>query len=119
MNSVAPFMSVRGSCDDALQWLSRRLSKAGLRVLQTFDLQAARQAVGDCECPNHGTQECDCQMLIALVYGEALHPTTLILHSNDGRTSFSLVNTPAQQADVAIRTAIEKALQSNPYQQGL
>ena len=119
MNSVSPFLSVDGSCDYAVQWLSRSLSRAGLRVLQTFDLQDARLAVGDCACPHHGTTECDCQMLVLLVYGEALQPTTLILHSNDGRTSFSLVNTPAQQADESIRTAIEKALQSNPNREGL
>lgn len=119
MDSVSPFLSVDGSCDYAVQWLSRCLSTAGLRVLRTFDLQDARLAAGDCACPHHGTQECDCQMLVLLVYGEALQPTTLILHSNEGRTWLSLVNTPAQQADASIRTAIENALQCNRYEQGL
>ena len=119
VDSLSPFLSLDGTCDEALQWLSRRLRTAGLRIMRTFDLKGARPPVDDCQCPHHGGQACDCQMLIALVYGEALQPTTLILHSNDGRTSFSLVNTPAQQADASIRSAIERALESDPREQGL
>ena len=113
MNAVSPFLSLDGPSDHALNWLNARLSAAGLRVLQTFDLHAARLAVSNCACPHHGTELCDCQMVVLLVYGEAPLPATLILHSNDGRTWLSLVNTPAQRADVSIQTAIEKALQGD------
>lgn len=119
MDAASPFLSLDGPCDHALPWLNARLSAAGLRVLQTFDLHDARVAVSDCACPHHGTDECDCQMIVLLVYGEAPWPATLILHSNDGRTWLSLINTPAQRADASIQTSIQRALLANPYEEGL
>jgi len=85
--------------------------------MQTFDLHTARHALEDCPCPNHGTSECDCQMLVLLVYGKASEPATLILHGNDGKTWFSIVNNSSQGAEASVRSAIEKALQLNPTEQ--
>lgn len=119
MNAALPFVSYDRPCADTVQWLRRRLSPRGLRVLQTFDLQHARLATADCPCPHHGTTACDCQMVILLVYSKAAAPVTLVLHSNDGRTWISLVNTPAQRADAALQTLIEKALEIHPRSQGL
>jgi hypothetical protein len=111
MNTLAPFLSVNRSCEETLQWLGACLSGAGLKMLQTFDLNTARFAVTGCACPNHGTDECDCQMVIVLVYGKVEAPAALILHGNDGQTSLSLVNTPLQHADPALQQSIEQALQ--------
>lgn len=119
MNALAPFLSVDRSCEKTVHWLRRRLSPRGLRLLQTFDLHAARLAVADCPCPHHGTMDCDCQMVVLLVYFEAAAPATLVLHSHGGSTWISLINTPAQQADAPIRTALEQALQVNLSQDGL
>ncbi len=52
-------------------------------------------------------------MVVILVYGEAGPPVTLVLHSNEDRTSLSLVDTPAQQAQSSVRLSIERALQLN------
>jgi hypothetical protein len=68
------------SCGEALQWTSQTLTQNGLRVIQTFDLNTARHTLEDCSCPHHGTSECDCQMVVLLVYGETGGPVTLILH---------------------------------------
>jgi hypothetical protein len=114
MNALSPFLSVNRSCDETLQWLSQRLSRAGLRLLQTFDLHDVRYAITDCGCPHHGTDQCDCQMVVLLIYGEAIEPATLILHGNDGQTSLSLVNTPLQHADPSLLASIEQALQITP-----
>jgi hypothetical protein len=119
MNSISPFLSIDHPCEQTLQWLRRRLSKSGLRLLQTFDLQDARLSPADCPCPHHGTAGCDCRMLVLLVYGATAAPATLVLHS-DGKCSWiSLVNTPAQRADASIRAAIEKALKVNLSKEGL
>jgi hypothetical protein len=114
MNALTPFLSVNRSCDETLQWLSQRLSRAGLRVLQTFDLHDARYAITDCGCPHHGTDQCDCQMVVLLIYGEAIEPATLILHGNDGQTSLSFADTPYHHADSAIRLSVEQALRAIP-----
>jgi hypothetical protein len=119
MNTITPFWSMERSCDSTLRWIRRRLSRRGLRALQTFDLHDARLGIADCSCPHHGTAQCDCQMVVLLVYGESALPATLILHGNDGQSWLSLVNTPAQQADPSLRAAIEQAVQVNSPKEGL
>lgn len=111
MNTLPSFLVLNRPCDEAFSWLSQALSQNGLRVLQTFDLHDARLGLKDCPCPHHGTEQCDCQMVVVLVYGNAAEPATLILHGNDGQTWLSLVNNPLQHADPVIRLVIEQALQ--------
>jgi len=82
-------------------------------------LQDARLAAAYCPCPHHGTRACDCQMVVLLVYGNGIRPATLILHSNDGQTWLSLVNTPSQPVEQSISDSIESALDMNSSTQGL
>ena len=96
--NISPFLSVNHSCDEALPWTMKQLSRAGLRAVQTFDLHTARLALHDCPCPNHGTYECDCQMVVVLVYGKTQEPVTLILHGNDGQTWLSTPEGPTSNA---------------------
>ena len=107
--SFSPFLIVDRTCDAALQWANQQLLQAGLRTMQTFDLSAARASAHDCLCPHHGTEECDCQMVILLVYGSNDGPETLILHGNDGKTWLSLAHTMQPVTSLAIQ--IQKALE--------
>lgn len=111
MNTFSPFLSLNCPCEDALRWLSQSLEQSGLRVMQTFDLHTARLGLADCPCPHHGTSECNCQMVILLVYGETPEPATLILHSDDGQTWVSLVDSLGQRANTKTVTAIKHALE--------
>jgi hypothetical protein len=108
--NISPFLSINHSCDEALQWTRQQLVQANLRSIQTFDLHAARQGIHECTCPNHGSEECDCQMVVLLVYGKAAEPATLILHGNDGQTWVSIVNDPQQRADAKMTALIQQAL---------
>lgn len=110
MNSLSPFLTLNCDCDEALQWTRLRLARVGLRALQTFDLHAARQALGECPCPHHGTENCDCQMVILLVYGKEGAPATLILHGNDGQTWLSIADEPRQRVDSKLLAGIKQAL---------
>ena len=112
--NISPFLSINQLCDEALQWTKERLLQAGLRVVQTFDLHAARAGLHDCPCPNHGTDECDCQMVVVLVYGKAEEPVTLILHGNDGQTWLSIADSPRQRSDAKLSTEIKQALEKAP-----
>ncbi len=105
-----PFLSVNQPCDETSQWTKMQLSQANLRAVQTFDLHAARSGLHDCACPNHGTEECDCQMVVLLVYGKNTEPETLILHGNDGQTWLSIAETPNQKKNTDTETAIRNAL---------
>ena len=128
--NISPFLSINHPSDEALQWTKKQLLLAGLRPIQTFDLHMARLAMHDCPCPNHGTDECDCQMVVLLVYGKVADvstglntsvstlptvvntsPATLILHGNDGQTWASIANDPQQRTDAKLINSIRQALE--------
>src|SRR5512141_1007029 len=111
MAVLDPFLSLNCSSDESLVWLKERLAAANLRVVQTFDLATARHALGECPCPHHGTEQCDCQMVVLLVYVNGAEPATLILHGNDGQSWLSLVMRPDQQPDKETVKLIQRVLQ--------
>ena len=116
MNSLFSLLSVNRPCEQALDWLTAALGREGMRLLRTFDLQAARLAFGEWSCPHHGTGRCDCQMVVVLVYGKAAQPATLVLHGSDGQTWLSIVNNPLQRADPSMQSRIEQALRLRPLE---
>ncbi len=111
MAVLNPFLSLNYPSDKFLVWLKERLAGANLRVVQTFDLTAVRQALEDCPCPHHGTDQCDCQMVVLLVYANGAEPATLILHGNDGQSWLSLVERPGQQPGEETVKNIQRALE--------
>lgn len=113
MNSLSPLFVLNCPCDAALQWTKARLTQMGLRVLQTFDLQSARHAPQECPCPHHGTEACDCQMVVLLVYGESNEPATLLLHGNKGQTWVSLIEDAQLGVAPKLRKEIRGALENH------
>lgn len=109
--NISPFLSINLPCDETLQWTKKQLLQADLRSIQTFDLHTARLAMHDCPCPNHGTDECGCQMVVLLVYGKAAEPATLILHGNDGQTWASIASDSQQRTDAKLINSIREALE--------
>ena len=98
--NMSPFLTVSRTCDQTLPWVIQQLHKAGLRSVQTFDLHTARAALHECDCPHHGTDQCDCQMVVLLVYGKTEEPATLILHGNDGTTWLSITASAKSNRDL-------------------
>ena len=115
MSTLIPLMALDRPGDEVLAWLSQHMTAEGLRLARTFDLQAARLPHHDCSCPHHGTEQCDCQMVILLVYGHGHHPVSLVAHAHNGQTWFSMVDTPQQRADSHIVAAIRQVLVPNSY----
>ncbi len=89
MSTLLPFLTLSENCKQVDGWVRARLSRASLRVVQTFDLQIARLAHPDCSCPHHGTEQCSCQLVILLIYGNQEEPATLVIHGQDGKTWLS------------------------------
>lgn len=112
MTTLSPFLSIDSSCDQALQMTKTQLSEAGLSVVQTFNLNTARLGLHNCCCPNHGTEACDCQMIVLLVYGEAPEPATLVLHGNNGQTWISIADSAVQRGEPKFVNRIQRVLQS-------
>lgn len=111
MTTLSPFLSVDVPCDQALQRARAKLSRVGFRAVQTFNLNTARLGLPDCSCPNHGTDECDCQMIVLLIYGEVPEPATLILHGNDGKTWMSFTEDPLHLTPKKLTATIRQVLE--------
>ncbi len=110
MSDNSSFLTVNQPCGDAVNRVVNRLNRVGLSVTRTFDLQVARQAQTACSCPNHGTSQCDCQMVVLLVYAGRGEPVTLIAHGNDEQTWLSVVDTPQQRADPYVEATIRQVV---------
>lgn len=105
-----PFLKLDQPCDQAVDWLVIRFNLVGLSVIRTFDLQIARQAQLACTCPHHGTDICDCQMVVLMVYAGDREPVTLIAHGSSGQTWVSVVDTPQQRADRRLEMTIRQTV---------
>lgn len=103
-----PFLAMEKPCDEALEQLVQKIGQVGLTSVRTFDLQVARQAQSACPCPHHGTDECDCQMVVLLVYDVQSTPLTLVAHGYNGQTWFSVVDNPQQRADQQLEDTLRK-----------
>lgn len=114
MSNYSPFLILERPCDEAIDWVIQQIGRVGLLVVRTFDLHEVRnvsdEVVANCPCPHHGTEQCDCQMVILLVYGSDGQPVSIVVHGHNGQTWFSMVNTPQQRANPYIETAIRQAL---------
>ena len=110
MSVLAPFMGLEEPCNLVLTRVSQELDRAGFRTVQTFDLQVARLAHPGCTCPHHGTDECDCQMIVLLVYRNENYPATLVLHGQDSKAWLSLLSQTGERTDLRLEAAVRHAL---------
>lgn len=116
MSTGSPFCILNCPCDEALPWAKTQLLQAGLRVLQTFDLKTVCGTPAEYQCSHHDPSECDCQLVILLIYGRTSKPTTLVLQGDDNKTLFLLESDPFHQLDPVTCSAIKQALQSTESQ---
>ena len=110
MNQSTYLLTLNFDSNQAVEQVSRRLKEDGFQIIRSFDLQTARTAHSNCKCPYHGMEECDCQMIVLLVYDKHGQPLTMMAHSQDGKTHFELVDSPEQRPQREIKTAILQAL---------
>lgn len=110
MSALLPFLTLEQTCEKVDQWVREKLTHAGLRVIPTFDLQIARMAHADCQCPNHGTEACSCQMVILLVYGKQEDPATLVIHGQDGKTWLSLATPMEARSRQSLESSVRHML---------
>jgi hypothetical protein len=99
---------------EAVLWITETLTRAHYQVASSFDLRTTRGDNIECPCPNHGTDTCNCQMVVLLVYGSEARPASLVVHSSDGRTCLSLADYPGQRPSPTLRAAILAALSREP-----
>ncbi len=110
MNSVSPFVTIEKPGEETIYWTIRQLENAGLQVIRTFDLREARLSHPDCPCPHHGTEACNCQMSVLLIYQEEQSPASILIHSFLDTTWLYLVDTPEQPVDQNLDLLIREIL---------
>ena len=94
MSQIISLNTFATSHEAAISWINQQLKALGLIVRSSFDLQTAKSAHTGYTCPHHGTVQCDCQIVVLLVYGEDEGPISLVVHSQDGKTYLSMTGTP-------------------------
>ena len=110
MINITSSLMVERPYDQAVEWITSRLSSLGFKVMATFDLPMNMDVHRDCPCPHHGTDDCDCRLGVYLIYGGDSAPVSLLAHGYDGKTGFSLVETPEQPLDPHIAGIIRNIL---------
>jgi hypothetical protein len=86
--------------------LIHELEHQTLHAIITFDFQHARSPHAGCGCPHHGTEACNCQYAVLLVYdphyGHEVY-RTITVHGRDEQVWLSLLKKPAspRQLDAA------------------
>ena len=115
MSALLPFLTLEQTCEETDRWVREKLTQAGLRVVPTFDLHIARMAHPECECPNHGTEQCSCQMVILLVYGKQDDPATLVIHGQDGKTLISMATPMETRSRQTLESSVRHMLVHVPH----
>ncbi len=98
---------LRCRCNTAVTEITEALEDAGLRVMLSFD---SRLTAAPTVCPHHGTEQCDCQIVILLVYGTEERPATLMAHGQDGETWISIASAPGQRSSPNLEATIKRTL---------
>ena len=110
--SISPFLTLEQPSEKVLRWTNEQLTRAGLRSLQTFNLNTALAGTSNCFCPNHGTDKCDCQMVILFIYRQSGEPITLILHGNHGQTWLSFAEIPTARPNPCLANYVQQLLEA-------
>lgn len=104
---MRPLLMLRCGCDTAVVEIAEVLENNALRVMLSFD---SSLAAGSTVCPHHGPEQCDCQIVILLVYGDDGRPATLMAHGQDGETWISIAASPGQRPSPGLENAIKRVI---------
>lgn len=85
-----------------------------LLIVRSFTLRAALTADMDCGCPNRGTDACQCQYVVLLVYSPSQPvgrpPATVTVHSRSAAAWVTVVQDANALPDPALVDQIMAAL---------
>jgi hypothetical protein len=111
MSQITPLHTFASPHQTVISWITQRLTLLGLVVRSSFDLQVAKSVHLGCDCPHHGTEQCDCQIVVLLVYDQDEGPVSLVVHSQDGTTILSMANQLSVLDDKTLAGKIDHALE--------
>lgn len=98
-------------CSQFASHLKQVIEEAGLLAFQSFDLRSTRAVHDGCNCPHHGTAQCNCGLVVLLVYRASGNPTSLILDGRDGKTFVYVANDTGRNVRRSTVEFFEKLVQ--------
>jgi hypothetical protein len=107
---MMPLIKLNCICDQAVSRVTAVLHESELRVMIPFDSQLTRELAIPAVCLHHGTADCDCHIVILLVYEADGPPATLLAYGQDGETWLSLVVAAGQRPPPRLENKISQAL---------
>lgn len=102
-----PLLVLNQGCNCTADQVSDHLDAAGFSVVRSFDLISAQQ----------GSSNCDCQMIILLVYGQDGPPASLIFDGTQFNTSIFLENDPERRLAPRISALMSKISEAGKYKE--
>jgi len=130
MSQTKQLLTIPLEWEAAVAQIIRRLKAEGLQVIRSFDLKTARMAHTECACPQQGTEQCDCQMVVLLVYEGTGQPITIVAHTKvahtkvahdsvaqdfEGETHISIEYSPPPDSNRLLEAAILQTLEKEGY----
>lgn len=109
---TSPIRVIYAHCSQFVSPLRQALEAVDLWVVQSFDLRSTRALHEGCTCPNHGTERCNCELVVLLVYPPSGDPVTLTLDGRDGKTFVYIVQVAGSAPTSATEELIQKVVQN-------
>jgi hypothetical protein len=109
--SKKPFAIIEVQCSLFRTPFINALEKAGLWVLQSFDLKSSRALPEDCQCANRCDSQCTCDLVVLLVYPIVGNPITLVLDGRDKKTFIFITDETENQQPTPLTKVVEAAIQ--------
>jgi hypothetical protein len=116
MINTSPLLTIKASSHDVVNQLTNSLKEFGLQVVQSFDLRTAIAAYSGCTCPHHGSDICDCQMIMLILYTDGDEPIRLVAHGKDGTTHLGVIDNPQRRRIEKIVHLLKTTLLSNQFE---
>lgn len=109
---TSPIRVIYTHCSQFVSPLRQALEAVDLWVVQSFDLRSTRALHEGCTCPNHGTERCNCELVVLLVYPPSGDPATLTLDGRDGKTFVYIVDATGSAQTSAVEELIQEVIQN-------
>lgn len=106
-----PLAIIETRCSQFVAPFKKALENAGLWIFQSFDLQSMQIMPEGCTCPNHGTNQCTCELIVLLVYQNFGSPISLILDGRDEKTYVYIADDMQNVNKSSLNRSIELAIQ--------
>ena len=106
-----PLAIIGTQCSFLRTLLTNALEKAGLWVVQSFNMKISLGLQENCCCSTLYANECTCELVVLLVYPKIGNPATLVLDGREGKTFIFVTDETESQYSTPLIKIIESAIQ--------